>query len=117
MPDVGTAQGGTVIWATHIFDGNIAGDDQQVSPREFVAVLLFDGPEQAACFVEVAVVGPAVEWCKALCAGARAATAITDAVGAGCVPGHANEQRSIVTIICRPPCLAIAHDGTDVRLD
>ena len=49
------------------------------------------GHKQPARFVEVRVVRPAVERREALLAGAGAAAAVADAVGAGAVPRHPNE--------------------------
>ena len=78
---------------------------------------MFDGPQQAAGFVEVAVVGPAIEGRKALATGAGTTTTVTDAIGAGGVPGHADEQRSVVPVISRPPLLAVAHHCPDIGFD
>ena len=57
---------------------------------------IFDGPQQAAGFVEADVVGPGIERRKTLVAGARAALAIGHAVGTGGVPGHAHHQAAVV---------------------
>src|SRR5205085_656568 len=80
----------------------------------FTAVFLLDGPEEAARLVEVAVVGPAVEGGEALAAVARAATAVTGAVGAGTMPGHADEERAIVSEVGGPPGLGIGHESGEV---
>ena len=79
--------------------------------------LLFDGPEQAARFVEVDVVGPAVDRRKTLIAGAATATSVRGAVGAGAVPGHADEQAAVVTPVSGPPILRIGHQLGKVFLD
>jgi hypothetical protein len=93
---------------------DVAGEDHQVGPRDLAAVLLLDRPEQAARLVEVAVVGPAVERREALRAGAGAAAAVGDAVGAGAVPGHADEQRAVVAVVGRPPVLRVGHQRGEV---
>ncbi len=43
-----------------------------------------------------------------------AAASITRAVGAGAVPGHADEEGTVVPEIRRPPVLRIGHDGGDI---
>ena len=68
---------------------HVAGEDHQVGPRDLVAVLLLDRPQQATGLVEVAVVGPAVQRREALLAAIGAAAAVAGAVGPGTVPGHA----------------------------
>src|SRR5690606_31235245 len=62
----------------------------------------------------IAVVGPAVERGEALRAGAATATTVDRAVGTGCVPRHADEKRSVVTPVRRPPVLRVGHEGIDV---
>jgi hypothetical protein len=89
----------------------------QVGPGELAAVLLLDGPEQAPGLVEVGVVGPAVERREALGAGAAAAAAVGGAVGAGGVPGHADEEPAVVAVVGRPPVLRVGHQGVEVLLD
>jgi hypothetical protein len=37
---------------THAVDGDVAGEDHEVGPGDLLAVLLLDGPEQAARLVE-----------------------------------------------------------------
>ena len=44
----------------------------------------------------------------------RAAAAVDDAVGAGAVPGHADEERTVVAVVGRPPVLRIGHQRVQV---
>ena len=88
LPDVGAAAGEAERLEAHRFERDIADQHHQVGPRDLAAVLLLDRPEQAARLVEVGVVRPAVQRRKALLAGAGAAAAVGDAIGAGAVPGH-----------------------------
>jgi hypothetical protein len=74
------------------------------------------GPQQSPGLVEVGVVGPAVERLEALLAAPGAAASVADAVGAGAVPGHADEQRSVVAPVRRPPVLRIVHHLLEVCL-
>ena len=60
------------------------------------------------------VVRPAVERRKALRAGARAAATVGDAVRAGAVPRHADEERPVVAVVGRPPVLRIRHQRMEV---
>ena len=82
-PDVGASAAEAEGLEAHGVERDVAGKDHEVGPGDLLAVLLLDGPEQAAGLVEADVVGPAVERSKTLRAHARAAAAIIDAVGAG----------------------------------
>jgi hypothetical protein len=66
--------------------------------------------------VEVDVVGPAVQRLESLLAAAGAAAAVDHAVGARAVPRHADEERPVVTVVCRPPVLRRGHQCLDVLL-
>ena len=83
----------------------------------WLAVLLLDRPQQPAGLVQADVVGPAVERGEALRALAAAAAAVGDAVRAGGVPRHADEQRAVVAVVSRPPVLRVRHDRRDVPLE
>src|SRR5690606_6521058 len=86
LPDVLATTGEAEGLEAHGLQGDVAGQDHQVCPRDLATVLLFDRPQQPASLVQVDVVGPAVEGCEALLAGAGATTAVADPVGAGAVP-------------------------------
>ena len=77
---------------------------------------LLDRPEQAARLVQVDVVGPAVDRRKTLVAGAAAAASVTGAVGAGAVPGHADEQTAVMAPVGRPPVLRVGHQRAQILL-
>ena len=100
----------------HRLQRDVAGEDQQVGPGDLLAVLLLDRPQQAARLVDVDVVGPAVERREALLAATAAAAAVVDAVGAGGVPGHADELRAVVAEVGRPPVLRVGHQLDQVLL-
>ncbi|EEF93589.1 hypothetical protein CATMIT_01779, partial [Catenibacterium mitsuokai DSM 15897] len=117
FPHVGAAAGEAEGLEAHRLQRDVAGEDQQVGPGNLVAVFLFDRPQQAPGLVEVAVVGPAVERSEALLPGAGAAAAVEDAVGAGAMPGHADEQRAVVAEVGRPPLLRIGHQRVQIALD
>ena len=85
-PDVRSAAAKAKGFEAHGLHGHVTAQNEQVGPRNFVAVFFLDGPQQAATFVEVAIVWKAVEGCKALIAGAGTAAAVGCAVGAGGVP-------------------------------
>ena len=103
--------------AAHRFDGDVAGEDEQVGPADVLAVLLLDRPQQAPRLVEVAVVRPAVERGEALLPAVGAAAAVGGAIGAGRVPGHADEERAVMAVIGRPPGLAVGHQRGEVALE
>mmetsp|Transcript_118291 Transcript_118291/g.166287 ORF Transcript_118291/g.166287 Transcript_118291/m.166287 type:complete len:641 (-) Transcript_118291:267-2189(-) len=117
LVDVGAAATESEGLEAHVLERRVAGQDQQVGPGDLVAVLLLDRPQQAPGLVQVAVVGPAVQRSEALRAGAAAAAAVLDAVGAGSVPRHPNEQRAVVPVISRPPLLGVRHQIVEVLLE
>src|SRR5690554_216272 len=117
VPDVLTAEGEAVRRQPHRLIGYGTGQDNQVSPAQFVAVLFLDRPQQTAGLVEADVIGPGVQWSEALVTGTTATTAVLDTVSTGSVPGHTNHQAAIVAPVCRPPVLAIGHQCVQVFLD
>ena len=114
FPDVGAAAGEAEGREAHVFEGDIAGEDHQVSPRDLAAILLLDGPEEATGLVEVGVIRPAVQRGEAQRAVTGTTTAIGGAVGAGGVPGHADEEGAVVTVVSRPPFLGVGHEHLEV---
>ncbi len=113
-PDVGAAAAEAERLETHRLEGPVAREDQQVGPRDLLAVLLLDRPQQAACLVEADVVGPAVQWGESLRAGTATAAAVGDAVGARRVPRHADEEPAVVAVVGGPPVLRVGHQRVDV---
>ena len=59
LPDVGAAAGETERLEAHRLERDVAGENHQVGPGDFPAVLLLDRPQQPARLVEVGVVRPA----------------------------------------------------------
>ncbi len=116
LPDVLASAAETERLEAHRLQRAVPGQDHQVGPRDLPAVVLLDRPEQAAGLVEVGVVGPAVERGEALRPRARTASSVVDAVGAGAVPRHADEQRAVVAEVSRPPVLRRRHQLDDVGL-
>ena len=116
LPGVFAAGGKAERAKAHGLQRHVAGEDQQVGPGNLLAVFLLDRPEQAARLVDVHVVRPAVERRETLLAATATATAIAQAVGAGGVPGHADELRTVMAEIGRPPILRIGHQLAQVIL-
>ena len=102
---------------SHGLHGHIAGQDEQVTPGQLAAVLRLDRPQQPAGLVEVDVVWPGVQRSEALHARASASAPIAGAVGAGTVPGHANEEGAVVAVVGGPPLLRIGHESHEIGLD
>src|SRR5690606_6112710 len=115
LPDVFTSAAKTKGLETHGFESHVAGEDQQIRPGYLVAIFLFDGPEQAARFVQIAIVRPAIDGCKALTASASSPTTIGGAIGASTVPGQADKQAAVMSIVGRPPVLTVGHQCGKVR--
>ena len=103
--DVDAAAGEAVGLHAHGLQRQGAGEDHQVGPGDLAAVLLLDRPEQHAGLVEIDVVGPTIERREALRTGLATAATVVDAVRARAVPGHADEERTVVTEVRRPPLL------------
>src|ERR1700733_2410685 len=91
FPNVRTSAGETKGLKAHGFEGDIAGKDQQVGPRDLLSVFLLDWPKQTAGSIEVDVVRPAIEWSKTLLTSAAASAAVTRTVRTRTVPRHANK--------------------------
>ena len=116
LPIIGAAAAEAIGLEAHLFRGDVAGQHHQVGPAERAAVLQLDRLQQAACLVEIGVVGPGVQRLEALLPAAGAAAAIGDAIGAGAVPGHADEERAVIAIVRRPPGLRRRQHLRDVLL-
>ena len=117
FPDVHAPAGIAEGLEAHRLQRHVAGQDHQVGPRDLAAVLLLDRPEQPAGLVEVDVVRPAVQRREPLVARAGATPAVLRAVGAGAVPGHADEQRAVVAEVGGPPVLRVGHQGVEILHD
>ena len=116
LPDVLPPEAEAEGLEAHRLERAVAREDQQVGPGDLRAVLLLDRPQQPACLVEADVVRPAVQRGEPLRALAAAAPAVVDAVGAGGVPAHPDEQRPVVAVVGRPPVLRGRHHRDDVPL-
>ena len=117
LPHILAPAGETERLEAHRLQGDVAGEHDQVGPGELAAVFLLDRPQQPPRLVEVRVVRPAIEWREALRAAAGSAAAVADAVRAGAVPRHTDEERPVVTVIGRPPLLRIRHQRSQVLDD
>jgi hypothetical protein len=116
LPGIFAAGGETEGAETHGLQRHVAGEDQQIGPGNLLPVFLLDRPQQAARLVDVHVVRPTVERRETLLAATAAATAIAQAVGAGGVPRHADELRTVMAKVGRPPVLRVGHQLAQVIL-
>ncbi len=91
LPDVGATAAKTKGLEAHRLERDVPGQNEQVGPRNVLAILLLDRPKQAPCLVEVHVVRPGAERRKALLTTPAAAAPIERAVRARAVPSHADE--------------------------
>ncbi len=114
LPYIGAAAAEAEHRAAHRLNRDVAGEDEQIRPRELGAVLLLDRPQQTAGLVEVAVVRPRIQRRKTLLPTSTAAAAIADAVCAGGMPSHADKERAIMAKISRPPRLAVSHQRAEI---
>src|SRR6185369_15220173 len=99
FPGIGAATGKPERLEAHRFQRDVAGEDVEIGPGELAAVFLLDRPEQPACLVEVRVVRPGIERRETLLPAAGAAAAVRHAIGAGAVPGHADEEAAVMAEI------------------
>ncbi len=117
LPDVFTTTGETEGLESHRLEGDVAGENHQIGPRDLPAVLLLDRPEQPASLVQVGVVRPAVERREALLAGPGPAAAVARPVGARAVPCHPDHESAVVAVVGRPPVLRVGHERVEVPFD
>ena len=116
LPHVRAAAAEAEGLEAHRLQCDVAGEDHQVGPGDLAAVLLLDRPEQAARLVQADVVRPAVERREPLLAPPAPAAAVVDPVGAGAVPGHADEERTVVAEVRGPPRLRVRHQRGQILL-
>ena len=105
FPDIFASAAKAEGFEPHRFEGDVTCEDKKIGPRELVTVFFLDRPEEAAGFIEIDVIGPAVEGGKTLIACACSASAIRNPVRSCAVPSHANEEGTVVAPIGRPPLL------------
>ena len=117
LPDILAAAAEAEGLKPHRFERHVARQHHQIGPGECPAVFLLDRPEQATGLIEIGVVGPAVERGKPLRAVSGTSPSVADAIGAGAVPGHADEKRPVVAVVSRPPGLGGRHQRGDVFFD
>ena len=117
FPDVFAPEAEAERLQPHGFVGAVAREDDEVGPRDLLAVLLLERPEQPARLVQADIVGPAVNRGEALCAFAAAAAAVGNPVGACGVPAHPDEQSTVVAVVGRPPVLRSRHQLEHVALE
>ena len=116
LPVVRAPAGETEGLEAHRLQGDIAGQHHQVAPGELGTVLLLHRPQQPPRLVEIGVVGPAIQRIEALLPAIAAAAPVQHPVGAGAVPRHPDEERTVVAVVGRPPLLRSAEHLLDVLL-
>ena len=116
-PNISAAAAKAKGLKAHGFHSHITCQDKQVGPGNSVAILFLDRPQEAAGLVQVAVVRPAVQRCKAMVTGVGAATAIGSAVSTRRMPRHTDHQAAVMAPVCRPPVLRIGHQRDHVLLE
>ena len=114
LPLVRTPEGEALGRQAHVLERDVPREDQEIGPRQSLAVLLLHGPQQSSCLVQAHVVGPAVQRGETLHSGSGSAAAVLDAVGARCVPRHPDEEGAVVTEVGGPPRLRVLHDVFEV---
>ena len=114
LPVIGAAERKAGRLEAHRLQRAVAGEDDQIRPRQLLAVLLLDRPQEPARLVQARVIRPAVQGREPLHAPTTAAAAVLHAVGTGGVPGHPDEEGSVVAEVGGPPVLGIGHHGIDV---
>ena len=117
LPGIDSTAGKTDGLEAHVFERDITGQYHQVTPGQFATIFLLDRPDQTARLVEADIVGPAIQRFETLFPAIRATASVTDAIGTGAVPGHADEEGTIMTIIGWPPVLRSRQSLADIFLD
>ena len=100
----------------HRLERDITCEHHEIGPGQSAPILLLDRPKQTPSLVQIRVVGPAVERLEALLTTCGTATAVRDAIDPGAVPCHANEERTVMAVVRRPPRLGVGHQCLDVGL-
>ena len=117
LPTVLAAEGEAERLEAHRVHGVVTGKDHQIRPRQALAVLLLDRPQQPARLVQAGVIRPAADRREALHTGTGATAAILHPVSARRVPRHPHEERTVVAVVGRPPILRIGHHRFDIGLE
>ena len=117
LPDVDPPAGKAKGAESHGFQRHVAREDDQIRPGDGIAVLALDRPEQAPRLVEIGVVRPAVQRRKSLVAMTGSTAAVAAAIGAGAVPGHADEQSSVMAPVSGPPVLRVRHQRPQIGFE
>eukprot|EP00041_Stephanoeca_diplocostata_P023823 m.593258 g.593258 ORF g.593258 m.593258 type:complete len:365 (-) comp22392_c0_seq9:328-1422(-) len=86
----------------HAFNRYRSCQNEQISPRQPLPILLFDRPQQMAGLVEIGVVLPAALGVESLSPTVASSAPIGGAVRSRAVPCQAHEQRSIIAVVCWP---------------
>ena len=98
-----------------VLQRNVARENIEVGPGNFLAIFLFHRPQQATRFIQADVVRPGVERRETLLSAPGAAATVDGAVGARAVPRHTDKQADIAAPVGRPPGLRIGQQRADVR--
>ncbi|KAI9147020.1 LOW QUALITY PROTEIN: hypothetical protein HJFPF1_13051 [Paramyrothecium foliicola] len=136
LPSVGTTTSKAKWLEVHAFEGDVAGENHQIGPRNFVSVLLLDRPcawhyvayrgggepcqgsgYRASCSEERSVVDPgetfintqAAKTVSILTHHATTTAAVNSTVGTGAVPSHTDKESTIVAKVGRPPILRVVQ--------
>jgi len=117
LPFVGAAAGVTEGLEPHRFQRGVAREHIEVCPGNLAAVFLLDRPQQTARAIEQHVVRPRIQRRETLLAAAGAAAPVSDAIGAGAMPRHADHQAAVVAEVGRPPILRVGHQRLKIGHD
>ena len=116
-PDILTPKPEPEGLQAHRLVGHRTGKDDQVGPRQSVAILPLDGPKQAARLVEACIVRPGVQRRETDVARSATTAAILGPVGPGRVPGKPDHQTTIMAPVSRPPVLTVSHQCFHIGFD
>ena len=104
-PDIWTSTTEPKSLTSHRLNGDITSQDQQISPTDLRPVLLLNWPQESARFIQIPIVWPAIERGKTLSTSTPTSSTITYPISTSGMPSHTNEERTIMSIVCRPPVL------------
>jgi hypothetical protein len=117
LEDIGTTAREAERLDTHILEGDIADEEEEIGPGDLVAVLQLDGEKQATGLVEGDIVGPRVQRGETLLSLTTTATTIEDAVCAGAVPGQTDEETTVMAKVGGPEILRVGEEGLEVGFE
>ena len=99
---------------SHRLQRHIPGQHHQIRPRDLIAILLLDRPQQPPRLIQIAIVRPTIQRRKPQRPKPRSPTSISHPIRPRTVPRHPNKERTVVPVVRRPPSLRRRHQHLQI---